>query len=74
MIKKVTVCAFIFVVILAASIAATILSHPDGQQETHSTRINQWPLDPHTGPQPFSPREYVKIIRWSPDPTLPDER
>ncbi|MGG3279424.1 hypothetical protein [Paenibacillus solani] len=74
MIKKVIVCAFTFIVILAAAIAATILSHPDGQQETYSTRINQWQDDPQAGPLPFSPREYVRIIRWSPGTTLPNER
>lgn len=74
MIRKASVCVFIFVVILAAAIAAT-LSHPDGQVRTYSTRLYQWKqYETHTGTQSFLPREYVKIIRWAPDTTLPDER
>lgn len=67
MIKKAAVCAFIFLAILAAAILTNIRTHPVYQQDNSSTRVYQIQETPW-----FLPREYVKIIRTSPEP-LPDE-
>ncbi|GIO96626.1 hypothetical protein J14TS5_17120 [Paenibacillus lautus] len=67
MIKKAVVCAFIFLAILAAAIVTNTRTHPRYQQEDTSTRVYQIQETPW-----FLPREYIKIIRTSPEP-LPDE-
>ncbi|MFE0554332.1 hypothetical protein MKY48_20225 [Paenibacillus sp. FSL W8-0187] len=67
LIKKAVVCAFIFLAILAAAIVTNTRTHPSYQQENTSTRVYQTQETPW-----FLPREYVKIIRTSPEP-LPDE-
>lgn len=67
MIKKAAVCAFIFLAILAAAILTNIRTHSGYQQDNSSTRVHQIQDTPW-----FLPREYVKIIRTSPE-LLPDE-
>ncbi|WP_339218086.1 hypothetical protein [Paenibacillus sp. FSL W7-1332] len=67
MIKKAAVCAFIFLAILAAAILTNIRTHPGYQQDNSSTRVYQIQETPW-----FLPREYVKIIRTSPEP-LPEK-
>ncbi|MGO4790074.1 hypothetical protein AB4124_21930 [Paenibacillus sp. 2KB_20] len=67
LIKKAVVCAFIFLAILAAAIVTNTRTHPSYQQENTSTRVYQTQEPPW-----FLPREYVKIIRTSPE-LLPDE-
>jgi hypothetical protein len=71
MIKKAAVCAFIFLVVLAAAIVTHIRTQPAYRQDNPPNGV--YHMQNSQGESPwFSPREYVKIIRKSPDP-LPDQ-
>jgi hypothetical protein len=71
MIKKAAVCAFIFLVVLAAAIVTNIRTQPAYRQDNQPNGVYQM-QNSQGGSSWFSPREYVKIIRKSPDP-LPDQ-
>ncbi|QOT11687.1 hypothetical protein JNUCC32_06565 [Paenibacillus sp. JNUCC32] len=71
MIKKAAVCAFVFLVILAAAIVTNLRTQSAYLQENPSNGV--YHMQHSQGGAPFfSPREYVKIIRHSPE-TLPDQ-
>lgn len=72
MIKKAAVCAFVFLMILAAAIVTNLRAQSVYRQDSPSQRVYYMQNSPG-GPPLFSPREYVKIIRHSPE-TLPDQR
>lgn len=71
MIKKAAVCAFVFLVILTAAIVTNIRTQSVHLQENPSTGVYHMQHS-QGGSLLFSPREYVKIIRHSPE-TLPDQ-
>lgn len=71
MIKKAAVCAFVFLMILTAAIVMNLRTQSAYLQENPSNGV--YHMQRSQGGAPFfSPREYVKIIRHSPE-TLPDQ-
>ncbi|WP_433940403.1 hypothetical protein [Paenibacillus lautus] len=71
MIKKAAVCAFVFLVILTAAIVTNLRTQSAYLQENPSNGVYHMQHF-QGGSLLFSPREYVKIIRHSPE-TLPDQ-